>query len=59
MKKKTKKYKITQPIYDFQANDIYDIMIEHGISKIKATEIIQSYINKNGLLEWKEPLIKK
>ena len=52
--KKIKKYNITQPIFDFQADDIYNVMLEFGLSKKKATQIIQKYVDKFGLLDGEE-----
>ena len=54
MKKKAtnkKKINLTQPIYDFQADDIFEIIVDSGISKKKATNIIQEYVDKCGLLD--------
>jgi len=50
MKKKI--HEMTQPMYDFQAQQVYDIMIKNGISKTKATKIVQKYVDKYGLIGW-------
>lgn len=42
---------MTQPIYDFQADDIYKAMIKNVIGAVLATKIIQDYIDEHGLLD--------
>ena len=45
---------LSQPIFDFQADDIYNVILEVGLSKKKATQIIQKYVDKFGLLDGEE-----